>query len=137
MPEVVFAPEPTGEYCEKCGSEFVIKYGRYGKFIACSGYPKCRNAKSLMTKVGTKCPECGGEMVEKKTRRKRLFYSCDQYPKCTFAVWNRPLPQAEQPCQSCGGLLMEAAAGQSKCAKCGEVAQRVEPTAAAPVPAAG
>jgi len=137
MPEVVLKPEPTGEYCEKCGRELVIKFGRFGKFIACSGYPLCRNAKSFMVKVGTKCPKCGGEMVEKKTRRKRLFYSCAEYPKCEFAVWNRPLPQAEQPCKSCGGLLVEASHGQARCNDCGEITQRGESKPAGEAAAAG
>jgi DNA topoisomerase-1 len=126
MPEVILKPEPTGEFCEKCGKELVIKFGRYGKFIACSGYPACRNAKSFMVKVGSSCPKCGAEMVEKKTRRKRIFYSCSQYPNCDYAVWNRPLPQAEQPCKSCGGFLVEGARGESKCMGCGEVAARAE-----------
>ena len=137
MPEVVLKPEPTGEFCEKCGKELVIKFGRYGKFIACSGYPACRNAKSFMVKVGAKCPKCGGEMVEKKTRRKRIFYSCGEYPKCDFAVWNRPLPQAEQPCKSCGGLLVEAGRGEAKCNSCGEVFERVVPAEGATATATG
>jgi DNA topoisomerase I len=136
MPEVALKPEPTGEFCEKCGSELVIKYGRFGKFIACSGYPACRNAKSLMIKVGTNCPKCGGEIVEKKTRRKRLFYSCSNYPACDFAAWSRPLPQAEQPCKECGGLLVEGARGQAKCNSCGATSPRVEaPEATEAVPA--
>ena len=127
MPEVSLKPEPTGEFCEKCGSELVIKYGRYGKFIACSGYPACRNAKSFVVKVGTKCPKCGvGEMVEKKTKRKRVFYSCSEYPNCDFAVWQRPRPDAEQPCKTCGGFLVEAARGYAKCNTCGETHQRAE-----------
>jgi DNA topoisomerase-1 len=78
-------------------------------------------------------------MVEKKTRRKRIFYSCDQYPKCDFAVWNRPLPQAEQPCKSCGGFLVEAGRGEAKCNACGEVFERqqaAETTAATAAPSA-
>src|SRR5262249_44250050 len=75
MEQVELAPEPTDELCELCGRPMVIKYGRFGKFIACTGYPECRNAKSLMTKIDVLCPRCGGEIVEKRTRRKRLFYS--------------------------------------------------------------
>ena len=70
-------------------------------------------------------------MVENKTRRKRIFYSCGEYPKCDFAVWNRPLPQAEQPCKSCGGLLVEAGRAGSKCNSCGEIFERVVPVEAA------
>lgn len=120
MERVELKPEPTGDLCEKCGSPMVYKYGRYGKFIACSGYPACRNAKSFEVKVGVKCPECGGEMVEKKTRRKRIFYSCGRYPECTFGTWNRPLPT---PCPSCGGLLSLNGKQGVVCTKCGEVSE--------------
>ena len=105
----------------------VIKFGRYGKFIACPGFPQCRNAKSFAVKVGVPCPECGAEMVEKKTRRKRIFYSCSSYPKCSFSVWNRPLPT---PCASCGGLLTLAGRKGVKCVKCGEVTEPTEAIAA-------
>lgn len=128
MERVELKPEPTGDLCEKCGSPMVFKYGRYGKFIACSGYPACRNAKSFETKIGVKCPECGGEMVEKKTRRKRIFYSCGNYPKCTFGLWNRPL---STPCPTCGGLLTLNGKRGVVCTKCGEVSE----TPKEPVPA--
>lgn len=115
MGTVELKPEETGELCEQCGKPLVIKYGRFGKFIACSGYPQCRNAKSLAIKIGVKCPECGGEMVEKKTRRKRVFYSCGNYPRCTFAVWQRPVPT---PCPSCGGMMTLNGAKGTRCTKC-------------------
>ncbi|MBI4317365.1 MAG: type I DNA topoisomerase [Chloroflexi bacterium] len=127
MERVELKPEPAGEDCEKCGQPMLIKFGRYGKFIACSGYPKCRNAKSFAIKIGVNCPECGGELVEKKTRRKRIFFSCGSYPKCTFGVWNRPLPN---PCPSCGGLLTINGKNAVTCTKCGEVSE------ASPVPVA-
>ncbi len=91
----------TEELCEKCGKPMVIKEGRYGKFLACSGYPQCKSVKSLnkVIKLGIKCPECSeGEIVEKKTRRGKLFYGCSSYPKCTFATWNKPL---DEPCPLC------------------------------------
>ena len=123
MERVELVPEPAGEDCEKCGRPMVIKFGRYGKFIACPGYPQCRNAKSFAVKIGVRCPECGAEMVEKKTRRKRIFYSCAAYPKCSFSVWNRPLPT---PCASCGGMLTLAGKKGVQCVKCGEVTAPVE-----------
>ena len=97
MEQVELAPEPTDEICDQCGKPMVIKYGRFGKFIACTGYPECRNAKSLMTKIDVLCPRCGGDVVEKRTRRKRLFYSCATWKPhdpeaCTYAEWNRPAP---------------------------------------------
>jgi DNA topoisomerase-1 len=91
----------TDEKCEKCGKPMVIKEGRYGKFLACSGYPQCKSVKSLnkAIKLGIKCPECSeGEIVEKKTRRGKVFYGCSDYPKCTFATWNKPV---DEPCPLC------------------------------------
>lgn len=114
--------EMTDQICEKCGSPMVIKRGRYGKFLACSAFPKCRNAQPILAPTGAKCPECGGNLVEKRTRRKRAFYSCANYPDCKFATWNKPLPQ---PCPHCGGLLTEKpkAPRVAVCAKCGEETQ--------------
>ena len=132
MERVELKPEPTGENCEKCGSPLVIKYGRFGKFIACSGYPKCRNSKSFEVKIGVECPECGADIVEKKTRRKRIFYSCSRYPDCKFGSWNRPLPHK---CPTCGGLLTLAGKKGVVCTKCGEVSEASEDLAATPVPA--
>lgn len=107
----------TGEVCEKCGYPMTVKWGRYGQFIACSNYPACRNTRPFQVKIGATCPQCGGDLVEKKTRRRRVFYGCSNYPECEFASWNRPLPQ---PCPACGGLLVEAGKEAAKCIKCGE-----------------
>jgi len=116
MENVDLAPEETGELCEKCGKPMIVKWGRYGKFIACSGFPDCRNTKSYMVRIGVKCPECEeGELVERRTRRGRVFYSCNTYPECEFAVWNRPL---SSPCPECGGLLTQAGKSKAKCIKC-------------------
>jgi DNA topoisomerase-1 len=125
---VSLEPEPAGELCDKCGKPMVIKHGRFGKFIACSDYPNCKNAKSFMVKVGVGCPQCGqGEMVEKRSKRGRVFYSCSRYPECEFAVWQRPLPT---PCPRCGRMLVEAGRDQAKCTGCGGSFPREE--AAAP-----
>ncbi|MBI5399610.1 type I DNA topoisomerase [Candidatus Saganbacteria bacterium] len=78
------------EICEKCGSKMGMKHGRYGAFLACSGYPKCKNIKSILKKIGTPCPQCGGEIVERRTRKHRIFYGCSNYPKCDYATWQRP-----------------------------------------------
>ena len=123
--------ETTDQVCEKCGSPMVIKRGRFGKFLACSAFPKCRNAKPILVPTGAKCPECGGDLVEKRTRRKRTFYSCANYPTCKFATWSKPLPQ---PCPHCGGLLTEKpkAPGVAVCARCGEETQ-ISELAAQPV----
>jgi len=94
------------EHCEKCGKPMVIKEGRYGRFLACSGYPGCKSVKSLNKSVlvGVKCPVCAeGEVVEKKTRRNRIFYGCSQYPQCSFATWDKPV---NEPCPQCGSTFL-------------------------------
>ncbi len=120
MEKVDFGPQETGEICEKCGHPMVVKFGRYGKFIACSNYPECRNTKPYQIKTGVACPECGGDLVEKRTRRKRVFYGCSNYPECEFSTWKHPLPQ---PCPNCGGLLTVAGKERAKCVKCEEVVE--------------
>lgn len=83
------------EVCDKCGSPMVVKRGRYGAFLACSAYPECKNTKPLVKSTGVKCPEkCGGELVERRSKSRRIFYSCSNYPKCKFATWDRPVPTA-------------------------------------------
>ncbi|MEE8162445.1 MAG: type I DNA topoisomerase [Anaerolineae bacterium] len=127
MEKVDLGEQLTGEMCEKCGHPMIVKFGRYGKFMACSNFPACRNTKSYEIKTGVACPECGGDLVEKRTRRGRIFYGCSNYPECEFATWNQPLPQ---PCPSCGGLLTVAGKDRAKCDKCGEVVElaRLEET---------
>ncbi len=110
---VKIADEPAGEYCPKCGKPMVIKSGRFGRFIACSGYPECRTTKPFT--IGIKCPDCGGPLVEKLSKKKRMFYGCGNYPKCKFATNLKPLPQ---PCPRCGGLLVQYRANQAKCTRC-------------------
>jgi DNA topoisomerase-1 len=117
MPTVDLTPETTGELCEKCGRPMVIKFGRFGKFIACTGFPECRNTKPFLEKIGVTCPQCGGDLVEKRSKRGRVFYGCSNYPTCNFASWLRPLPQ---PCPHCGGLLVQASKTRAKCTQCGQ-----------------
>ena len=115
METIEMPPEETGEVCEKCGSPMIVKWGRFGRFIACSNFPECRNTKSYTAKIGVNCPECSGELVERKTRKGRTFFGCNGYPECEFSVWNRPVPE---PCPECGGLLVEAGKNKHKCTKC-------------------
>ncbi len=98
--------EETGEMCDKCGKPLVIKHGRFGKFIACSGFPECRNTKQLpRPSLGITCPTCHeGAVVEKPTKRGRIFYGCSRYPKCDFASWQKP---TGEQCPTCGSLLIE------------------------------
>ncbi len=94
--------EESDEKCEKCGRTMVYKYGRFGKFLACPGYPECKNAKPLRKVLGLKCPKCGqGEVVERKSKKGRLFYGCNKYPECDFVTWERPY---KEPCPKCGSI---------------------------------
>jgi DNA topoisomerase-1 len=88
--------ETTDEKCEKCGSPMVIKTGRFGKFIACSAYPTCKTTKAIP--IGVKCPQDGGELTQKRTKKGRTFYACTNYPQCEFAIWDRPV---NKPCPNC------------------------------------
>ncbi len=107
--------EPTDEVCEKCERPMVIKKGRFGLFLACSGYPECRNTRPHLTKIGVPCPEDGGEMVQRRSRKGKFFYGCANYPNCTFAMPLRPIPE---PCPQCGGLLGAFQRGGVACSKC-------------------
>jgi DNA topoisomerase I len=91
--------EPTDEVCPTCGKPMVIKHGRFGKFIACSGYPECKTTKPVTLGIGCPEPECGGQLVERRTKRGKTFFSCSNYPTCKFALWTRPVAQA---CPQCG-----------------------------------
>jgi DNA topoisomerase-1 len=114
MPRVKPADQPTDEVCDKCGSPMVIKQGRFGKFLSCSDYPKCKNARPLQ--LGISCPRCGAGLVERRTKKKRIFYGCSSYPKCDFAVWEKPLPD---PCPECKGLLVSKGKNVARCTACG------------------
>lgn len=96
--------EKVTEVCEKCGKPMVFKRSRFGTFLACSGYPDCRNIKPILKPTGIKCPQCGGDIVERKSKRGKVFYSCSNYPKCKYALWNKPL---EEKCPKCGGIMVE------------------------------
>ena len=105
MEKIEIKDEPAGEACEKCGSEMVFKMGRYGKFMACSNFPECRNTKPILKEIGVACPKCKkGQIVERKSKKKRTFYGCDQYPDCDFLSWDKPI---ERPCPKCNEMLVE------------------------------
>jgi DNA topoisomerase-1 len=117
MERVQIKDEPTDEICEKCGRQMVIKLGRYGKFIACPGFPECRNSKPLLMKTGVDCPECDeGDVVERRSKKGRPFYGCSRYPECEFISWNKPVGRS---CPECGDILVEAGKrGGVKCRAC-------------------
>jgi len=107
--------ELTDEACPQCGKPLAIKLGRFGKFLACSGYPECKYTRSYQVKTGVKCPECGHELVERMSKKKRIFYGCSNYPECQFATFYKPLPE---PCPKCGGLLTQYRGRFTRCSKC-------------------
>lgn len=96
--------EETDEICEKCGRNMVVKVGRFGKFLACPGYPECKNTKPLVYKTKAKCPECGGDVIEKKTKKGVSFFGCSNYPNCNFMTWDAP---SEEVCPHCGKSLFK------------------------------
>ncbi|QQQ85894.1 type I DNA topoisomerase [Peptacetobacter hiranonis] len=102
----------TDEICELCGSNMVIKYGRFGKFMACKNYPECKNTKPIVNKIGVKCPKCGeGEIIVRKTKKGRAFYGCSKYPDCDFIEWNQPV---EEVCPECGSYMTEKVSKKGK-----------------------
>ncbi len=117
MPVVKSGPEPIGRACPECGRDLVIRYGRYGKFISCSGFPTCRYTEPWLEKIGVSCPKDGGDLVERKTRKGRVFYGCLNYPNCDFTSWKKPLAR---PCPKCGGLLVIANKREAQCTQCQE-----------------
>jgi DNA topoisomerase-1 len=126
----VSRPEPqrTGELCPESGHELVIRESRFGPFIACSGFPACRYTRPIVVSTGVECPQCGqGQIVEKKSRKGRTFYSCSRYPDCDFSLWEKPVPL---PCPQCGGLMTVMGRAQRqdgvqkvKCTRCGHIAE--------------
>lgn len=96
--------DQTDIICDKCGRQMVVKVGRYGKFIACPGYPECKNVLKFVEKTGVKCPKCNGDVIVKHTKKKRVFYGCSNYPDCDFVSWNEPV---NERCPQCGGILFK------------------------------
>lgn len=94
----------TDEICELCGKQMAIKQGRFGEFLACSGYPECKNTKPIVNKIDVKCPLCGNDIVARKSKKGRLFYGCSGYPNCNYLLWNKPV---NKKCPECNSLLIE------------------------------
>ncbi|HPF83790.1 MAG TPA: type I DNA topoisomerase [Aminivibrio sp.] len=113
-------PEPIGEDCPECGKPLVLKNGRFGEFIGCSGYPECRFTRPVLVKTGAVCPKCGtGDVVKRKSRKGKPFYGCSRYPECDFVSWN---PPSGRECPECGAAMMTTGRkGGEECPKCGYV----------------
>lgn len=107
--------EETDIKCELCGRNMVVKHGRYGKFLACPGYPECKNTKPFYEEAGIACPECGGRVLIKKTRRGKTYYGCENNPTCGFMTWDKPTGER---CPECGGVLVEKNLRGKKVIKC-------------------
>ena len=122
LERVVIADEVTDVICDKCGRNMVIKYGPHGKFLACPGFPECRNTKPYLEKIGVKCPKCGGEIILKKTKKGRRYYGCEHNPDCDFMTWQKP---SNVKCPKCGGYMLEKG-NKLVCAneQCGYVTQK-------------
>ena len=111
------APVETGESCPECGNPLVIRKGKYGKFTACSNYPECKYIKQEKKEVVEicDCPNCDGKIVEKKSKRGKVFYGCNNYPKCKTAYWDQPIGEK---CPECGNMLVETKKKEIKCSSC-------------------
>lgn len=110
-------PEPTGEACPTCSNPLVYREGRFGRFIGCSTFPKCRFTEQILIKMGVTCPKDEGDIVQKSTRKGRVFYGCANYPECDWTSWKLPL---KTPCPKCEGLMLQVAKQTAECTKCGE-----------------
>lgn len=97
--------EESDVVCEKCGRKMVYKLSKFGKFLACPGYPECKNTKAIRTETGAKCPKCGGDILVKKSKKGKTYYGCEHYPKCDFMLWDEPV--TDEKCPECGGLLIK------------------------------
>ena len=119
MAKIEIKDEPAGIDCEKCGHEMVYKMGRYGKFLACSNFPECRNTKPILKEIGVTCPKCKeGNIVERRSKKRRIFYGCDRFPECDFVSWDKPIAR---PCPKCAATLVEKKskkAVQVQCMEC-------------------
>ena len=103
--KVKIKDEESDVVCEKCGRKMVYKISKFGKFLACPGYPECKNTKTIRDETGVKCPKCGGEILARKTKRGKTFYGCENYPKCEFVAWDAPVKK--EKCPECGGVLLK------------------------------
>lgn len=113
--EVEMKDEVTDIPCEKCGKLMVIKHGRYGKFMACPGYPECKNTKPIVEKIDIKCPKCEGDLIKRKSKKGRVFYGCSTYPQCDFVSWNEPV---EKKCPDCDSMMVVKRSKSGKKLEC-------------------
>jgi DNA topoisomerase-1 len=111
------------EKCDKCGGQMIVKVGRFGKFLACENYPKCKSTRTMAHSLNVKCPKCGGDITEKRTKRGKIFYGCNNYPECDYATWKKPV---EDKCTVCDGLQVQQKKNLIKCEQCGKETETSE-----------
>ncbi|MCL6548193.1 MAG: type I DNA topoisomerase [Alicyclobacillus sp.] len=128
LDHVQIRDEVSDVVCEKCGRNMVYKQGRYGKFLACPGFPECRNTKAITKEIGVNCPVCGKPLVERRGKRRKVFYGCSGYPECDFVLWDRPTGQA---CPVCGYPMVEKTSKRGVTVVCSNEAKHPEPAVAA------
>ncbi|MBQ8001859.1 MAG: topoisomerase DNA-binding C4 zinc finger domain-containing protein, partial [Clostridia bacterium] len=102
--KIKIADEVSDEVCDKCGRNMVIKVSKFGKFLACPGFPECRNTKPIITDTGVACPQCGARIVERKSKKGKKFFTCEKAPECSFLLWDQPV---KTPCPICGGIMVK------------------------------
>ena len=107
LEEIKIEDEVTDVICDECGRNMVIKYGPHGKFLACPGFPECRNTKPYLEKINVPCPNCGKDVVIRKTKKGRKYYGCEGNPECDFMSWQKP---SKESCPECGGVMLEKGA---------------------------
>ncbi len=121
LEKVDIADEVSDVICDQCGRNMVIKYGPHGRFLACPGFPDCRNTKPYLEKIGVSCPKCGKEIVLKKTKKGRKYFGCEDNPECDFMSWSRPVAEK---CPKCGGYMVvkgnKTACADAQCGYVGE-----------------
>lgn len=121
--DIEIKDEESDVVCEKCGAMMVYKHGKFGKFLACPSFPKCRNTKAIVKEIGVKCPDCGKDIIEKKSKRGKIFFGCTGYPECSFTSWDRP---TNEKCPDCGAMMYEKLSRGNKkyCAVCAEAEKK-------------
>jgi len=115
LPKAQLEPEKVGRKCPQCGKDLVIRNGKYGKFISCSGFPQCRYTEQIVEKLDVPCPKCGKELIVRRSKNGRIFYGCSGYPECQFTSWKKPV---KQKCPNCGGMLVEMNRDTLQCIEC-------------------
>lgn len=113
--EIEIPDEVSDVICEKCGRNMVVKHGRFGKFLACPGYPECKNTKAIVDELNVKCPKCDGTILRRKSKKGRVFYGCNNYPACDFVSWDEPI---EEKCPRCGEMMVVKKTKKEKSTKC-------------------